>query len=164
MRRAVSGCQLRTAARAHMPRPGRQKTRAADIRRGQGWTIWLAIRQVVGMTEDHGWATRWQLSTGRCGACCDVAVRHRGAAAHGLLDELADIPADRCRPVSVSSTCHEVAAGDAGVRLGAVSESHSVNGRSPAVETHPLDRTDVPPIVPAKQTGKVTIKPHDSLA
>jgi hypothetical protein len=72
--------------------------------------------------RDHGWATRWQLSTGRRGACCDVAVRRysatrirfefpgvNGAEAHGLLDELADIPADRRCPVSVSSTCHEVA-------------------------------------------------------
>jgi hypothetical protein len=38
-----------------------------------------------------------------------------------------------------------------------------VKGRSAAVETHLLALTEVPPIVPANQTGKVTDQPHDSL-
>ena len=41
-----------------------------------------------------------------------------------------------------------------------MSDSHLVYGRSTAVETHRLALTDVPPIVPANQTGKATSQPQ----
>jgi hypothetical protein len=195
MHRAVSGCQLRTAARAHMTRPGRQKTRAADIGRGQGWTIWLAIPSGVGMTEitdgrragncppdavaravmsqfvtaaplrTDFW-TSWQISQ-RIGVARFRFPHHatKWRPKPNFLRYRMLLPT---KPVAGLSDQprwgRRHGCSSAGVRLGAVSESHSVNGRSAAVETHPLARTDVPPIVPANQTGKVTDQPHDSLA